>query len=564
MSDADNRATSAPVTRSGREMWDLLPEEHRNRDRTEVPQISKPDGSGDEYGHLAGFLDAFGELLDRIRLTLHQRLADAFPDEPPPTPGEAESLAAQSWLLPYFAELLDVRLTSPHVSGRHAEVSNAVAWRKRKGTLRSVEAIAEAVGKMEAEVHEGWRRVVTTPRIGSPLLPATALGMQIAPNMENPLEAARHPGLPVVTPDIRYSSRAIATSPHAPDAHDTRFPRHGEAPEIAHWRQSNRHGNPCFPGSYEDPSRRLVEVSTPDWSSGHYHPERILLYTPPPTGFFPFHSVRLTWAERDTPPHASHIMDSGTGTSPRTVVNPSAGAEDAPASVMLTTNPAVFGEDDVTIEDLNFMGTITVSSGKLTLRRVAARRVVVNTSDDTDSVFDARDCLFDEVIAENGIVRLDACTVRQSVTAKSVLASDCLFAGSVQPSEASFSPDPCFRYSALPETLAALPGSQRPFSTFSRPIFYEFRFCDHNGNPSDDDLEFGDPGYSVLHPATAPAICFGAEDGGEMGAFHHRNFCLQNVATLTKLADFVPIGMEAVLIPDERLLAHPPDQAPKP
>ena len=52
-----------PTTVSGRELYALLPTVYRARD---------------EDGHLAGYLDALGALLDRLRATLEQRLADAF------------------------------------------------------------------------------------------------------------------------------------------------------------------------------------------------------------------------------------------------------------------------------------------------------------------------------------------------------------------------------------------------------------------------------------------------------------------------------------------------------
>ena len=148
-----------PSTTHGRQLWHLLPEVYRTRDE----------------GDLAAFLDACGALLDRVRETLDQRLADCFPD----TPGEGEGEPAQAWLLPYFARLLDARLLSPHVEGRRLEVSEAIAWRQRRGTLGAVEQIAEAMtGRRyrgsrgrEVEVQEGFRRVVTTARIGVPILP---------------------------------------------------------------------------------------------------------------------------------------------------------------------------------------------------------------------------------------------------------------------------------------------------------------------------------------------------------------------------------------------------------
>ncbi|MFL6647664.1 MAG: hypothetical protein ACJ8KO_06865, partial [Sulfurifustaceae bacterium] len=72
--------------RIGAQLYALLPEVYRERDKS---------------GDLAKYLDACGEMLDRVYATLRQRLDDHFPD------------TCQEWLIPYFAELLDVALKSP-------------------------------------------------------------------------------------------------------------------------------------------------------------------------------------------------------------------------------------------------------------------------------------------------------------------------------------------------------------------------------------------------------------------------------------------------------------------
>jgi hypothetical protein len=122
-------------------------------------------------GDLKKFFEGCGTLLDQIHATLEQRLADSFPDNP-----IDGSIACQDWLLPYFAELLDVRLVSPLARGRRDEVANAVRWRQGKGTLRIIEEIAQAVGQLEVVLQEGWKRVAITPRLNIPLIPATSYG----------------------------------------------------------------------------------------------------------------------------------------------------------------------------------------------------------------------------------------------------------------------------------------------------------------------------------------------------------------------------------------------------
>ena len=69
--------------------------------------------------------------------------------------------------------------------------------------------------------------------------------------------------------------------------------------------------------------------------------------------------------------------------------------------------------------------------------------------------------------------------------------------------------------------------------------------------------QFGDRSCGVLHPATPAAIRHGAEDGGEMGAFHGDYLSVLAEAVVQKLEDYLPVGLDAVVIPDEGLRQMP-------
>ncbi len=521
---------SKPTTRTGRQLYDLLPAVYRNRDAERPEQGDRRD--------LAAYLDACGELLDRLRNTLDQRLADAFPQ------GEHDGRAAQSWLLPYFARLLDVRLSSPHVDGRRAEVADAVAWRQRKGTAASVESIAEAVGQLEAEIHEGWQRVAVTPRVDMPQLPAAAFGLAQAPDPNNPLEAARHPALPAATPDFSHTGRAVQTESRHPLARRTRFPA-----GAVYWRQSDTRALPCFPGSFQDSTRRTVDLRTPSWDRGHFHPRRVLLFVPPPTGFFTFAPVELTWGNR------AQRVDDTTVDGVREL-RPRPDADGTLPVVTITNTPPAFGGGVLRITDLNFNGTLTITAGRVELERVAARRITVQTAGTDEPVLEAKDCLFERLAAPAGLVRLEACTVTVRAEAARLQASDSILpdqldvAGAGGPS--------CVRYSRLPAAALAVSPAllQRAEVTTLDPVFFDFDVCAAGGVLSAAD--WGVPGHAVLHPATPEILCNGAEDGGEMGAYHHRMHCLQAAAVLTKLEEFVPVGLVPALIPDPSLLSSPP------
>ena len=135
----------------------IVPAVYRERD---VPKPIDPDDPTPpvhpENHHLRKYFDGTGVLFGQLQATLEQKLADNFVDRP-----LDGGTASQEWLLPYFADLLDVRLVSPLVSGKREEIANAVRWRQGKGTLTTIEEIAQAIGQFEVVVQEGWRRVAT-------------------------------------------------------------------------------------------------------------------------------------------------------------------------------------------------------------------------------------------------------------------------------------------------------------------------------------------------------------------------------------------------------------------
>jgi hypothetical protein len=107
----------------------------------------------------------------------------------------------------------------------------------------------------------------------------------------------------------------------------------------------------------------------------------------------------------------------------------------------------------------------------------------------------------------------------------------------------------------MDESNKIAPGS----NTLEKPVFVDFDFCE-NGERVERAAEIGDMGYGVLNPVTPDAIRFGAEDGGEIGAYHHKYYSLKAEAVLAKMREFLPVGIEPVLIPDTRLLHVPPEQ----
>ena len=506
-------------------LYQILPALYRQRDN----------------GDLRDYCEAAGQLLDRIDATLVQRLADNFPDNP-----LDGSSACQEWLIPYFADLLDVRLVSPLAEGRRDEVANAVRWRQGKGTLQVAEEIAQAVGRLEVVLHEGWRRVAVTPRLDMPRLPARSFGYAQELPEAPPSLAARHPGLPAVTVDFRCPGGAVAAAVSNPAAQQSNIDG-----DTRSWRQSGHHGAPCQPDSYQDSSLRSVDFRTPDWHRGHYHPDRILLYTLPPAGRFDPSAETVAWSEDPDTAFLQRI-EVIAGDNSTTFRNRSWGGDDfVPVNIsgviLLGQEADGVGDADYhrwIFQGVNLLDMLQADSGRIELRDCAAMRVEVHSIDYERPVVSARGCLINDLQAARGVSQLEYCTVLDSTLSEILYASETIFLGTIRKHHLPLAaPDiGCLRYCRIRHDQS-LGGMRMVRSTRAAPVFYS--------------THFGRRGCGVLHPATPAAIRHGAEDGGEMGVHHDDHPGLLAEAVAEKLKDFLPLGMEAVVIPDPTLLEMP-------
>jgi len=494
-----------PTSISGQQLYTLLPEVYRNRDN----------------GDLANYLDGFGIVLDQIRATLDQRLADCFPDNNP----DAGGLSCQPWLIPYFAKLVDAHLYAPDVLGQREEVANAITWRKSKGTLSCVEQIAEFVGRMEIELHEGWKRVAITPCVAMPRIAAKSMDNTLKLDPKIPSQAIMHPSLPAVTVDIRNVSQAVQGLADNPAAKQSKFDA-----DAIWWRQKNRHGVPAHPGSFDDVSRRTADVRDGSWKQGHIDARKVLLFAPPPAGFYDANPIKVEWGKIKE----SKAIEIATESEVKVYRNISG------KQVQITGTIGLDVGTSYRFEDLLLNNSVTVpSSSRLQLLRCSARNVVVQNSDTVAPVLDARDSLFKQLSVQ-GKCLMEYCTLLADADMNVLLASDCIFAANITIQDAANS---CLRYSRIPADMTV----KTDQCTHLAAAFH----ADTYQNPSVERS------CGVLHPACVDDIRFGAEDRGEMGAFHHRHYCLRELAIIDKLKEFLPLGIEAVLIPDQRLTQAP-------
>ncbi len=248
----------------GKRLFHLLPSHYQDADTA-------------GNGHLGLFLNAAGGMLDRIDATLRQRFRDISP------------IDCQEWLLPYIADLLDVRLVSPDVEGQRNEIAEAISWRQKKGTLVCVYDIVKAIGRFpEAVIHEGHDRVLTTACFG---IPKFSDGID--------------PGFTSATVDFQkiVDIEEVRIADRKSQTFTTDF---GDGEKL--WRPVNRHsdgkisenphilsGIPVFPGSFRDLTRRTVDFRSPNYRYGHCNPRRVLIFTGIPNGFFAPERVRIPW-----------------------------------------------------------------------------------------------------------------------------------------------------------------------------------------------------------------------------------------------------------------------------
>ncbi|MBB3331409.1 hypothetical protein BDK63_002292 [Halomonas campaniensis] len=503
-------------SRLGRQLWLLLPELYRQRD---------------ESGQLAAWLDGCGLLLDQLHGTLEQRLDDAFPE------------SAQGWILPYLGQLLDARLVSPTVAGRRQEVLNAVRWRKRKGTVAALEELAAAVADSPARVHEGWQRVITTYLPGTPL-----------PR--------------VVTPDFRYRMRRVLDDDGTP-------------------RLVGESGVPCFPDSHEDLTLRTAELSVGGRRPRRFHPRSLLLHLPPGRGFFPLAREPvggmalpgdIACGEADWRPlrDGRQACRRLVATSPwRWEVErirrpvPSgwmlesehhrvASADGHPLPVtgrVVLDLPGDGVARHFHFQDLVFLHTLRVSRATLHLERCAASRAVVVFSPRGEvPALSLRDSLVGYARTATALCRLEHATVLGGLVAEHLQASDSLVLGPLRADLASDSGPPrrgCLRYSSLPALVPYAAVEDRPWLEVHHASMA-------SRAPVMLSRQFGKEGCGVLHPDGPAEIHAGAEDGGEMGAYHHRFHQRRLEAVRHKLEQHLPLGMTTAIITDPRLARQPP------
>ena len=547
------------ISRAGRLLYRELPEEYRYR-----------DGAGDgELADLEAYLHGFGHLLDLLRHTTEQAYADGFAES------ADNGYQIQPWLIPYLAELVGAELLAPDPVQRMAELNNSVLWSKSKGTLRNIDAVGDVVSDAETVVREGWKLTLTCPRPG---LPPFSI-----PDNKDADDPLGRTAKPLGCPDLRKMDRAVRDPLGANPLFRLISPARDSDGLIkaqgktVFWMPRAPDGTPCFPNAYDDNSARCPDLRDPDIAAVlGPHPRRSLIHVRPPDGFF---EPGLKIVHVGTPADLQiESTDKGRRIAPREILalmdESSAPVPDR-LIVELSADLSIPDGAEIEFQDILFTGRVTptnqseraarinVSNGaRLTMLRSAAEDLRLpgsGSKDGDEPPLRAISSLFGQINGSKRFAELVYCSVLGETNLTRLRASDCLLGqlGSSLNCDDAIS---CIRFSRLdspvgqPECFIA----SAPSNTNHRTKFTHRYLAATDGHCVLRLPLYGEPGYGVLDTTASDMIAAGAEDEGEMGAYHHLFVAAGRRALEKKMAAFLPLGQEIALRYDPLLAQTPP------
>lgn len=588
-------------SRAGKILYREMPETMRHYD-TRDPLVSAVGEAGTEtdpvtqhvLGDLEAYLYGFGHLLDRFDATLRQLHADGFLDPVGP-PNDEKSV--QGWLLPYVAQLFGVDLLAPDAESRRRELSVSIWNARRRGTKTAVDVAAEMITDQQVIIVPGTKRILYAPSlrqtpmthrdqrglwhpkdaailgepIPSPPAPATHVTRYVARQGE------RHAGLPVGAPHSRHRMRAVEADLARPDA-EVRLAQ-GAAPGderlLRPFVVRARRGVPCFADSHEDRSLRTPDMRAPRVGrkpfTGLKRPDGVTIFVDPPGGFFTGQETRVP------EPTVADGQLTGNGI-PVPGVQADVFYHEATETLTLDATNARATDAEGTegaavtwthiIEDLKFAGTVQIADGsKVLFRNCAISSVigrVVNGGQPTvvraqSSIFDAVDLM--DFTADGSETIFEYVTVLTSTQLAVGKISDSILAQSAEITGDGVAEKPgCVRFSAVPaefdRTHVHWYQSVTEDPTFLAPP------CLYDGTPNVGTVTtIGTPAYGVLSDRVSRAIRRGAEDGGELGAYHDDWHLARLDAAVAKAEGLVPLGQRIFAHYDTRLMAPLPSPA---
>lgn len=494
-------------SRMGEILYRALPEHYRDSD----------DGT------LANYVDICGGLLDRMNESLDSLHEDFLPGKP------LEGREPQPWTLPYTASLYGASLCAPDEAGRMEEIRLSIRWNQRKGTLTAVEEIVEQLGNTECIISEGKQKTATAVRVGAS-----------APKTVTPVIGRRMVPKTLENATLRAEMSMLGGKPVL-------------------WETDGLGGIPAVQNSFFDQSVRTLDFRKGSLRGGQANPSRIVLHIPPFAGFFPvkqrYIAFQESWLESgyddvatddDLNDKSSHsgllisIQGNGRGQRKTVVI------ENRSGESLRINGVVLIDKMDVEVRDIVFRDRIEVRGGNLTLERCAVSNVLVTERRSGSPMCIVNDSLVREIQVAKGTVQLEHSTVMKSICCNTLLASDSILAVKTirRDLDTTASVEGLLRYCTITPGLpeAHVQDLQRESATV-REETVQFL-----------ETKWRKTGCGVVIRGSSDFVENGAENLGVLGSFNHRFFTRRFKAMKKKVAEYLPLGMDAVVIEDPLLL----------
>ena len=139
-------------------LWESLPTIYRVLDTATFADLDTAELSGE--GPLRELVNRIGTQIAVVRRSIDGLWADQ----------SIETCA--EWVIPYIGDLVATRLVPGlDARGRRLDVANTIGWRRRKGTVTTLDAVARDITGWDVHVLEAFRRLARTrhnldPRVG--------------------------------------------------------------------------------------------------------------------------------------------------------------------------------------------------------------------------------------------------------------------------------------------------------------------------------------------------------------------------------------------------------------
>ncbi|MBL8742249.1 MAG: hypothetical protein JNK04_14170, partial [Myxococcales bacterium] len=158
-------------------LYGLLPELYRLRDLGDsASEPKKAQQTTPGLEELYRFLHVVAAPLAEVRQSIEELHANLFVD------------TAADWALPYLAKLVDLTLVFPEARANRRDLRSAVAFRRRKGTVSTLERLGNELSERIVSTQEGFKLLLVSqdldflrpthamPSLVSPLIAEAATG----------------------------------------------------------------------------------------------------------------------------------------------------------------------------------------------------------------------------------------------------------------------------------------------------------------------------------------------------------------------------------------------------